>query len=229
MTLDLRRHPCFSRDASHRFARIHLPVAPKCNMQCHFCNRKFDCQNESRPGVTSTLLQPRQALEYLRQAKQKVEKIAVVGIAGPGDPFANAPETMETLRLVRHDDPEMLLCVATNGLQIGPHIEELAELKVSHVTLTINAVDPQIGSRVYAWMRDGTRVMHGVPAAELLLQRQAGSHSWPEGQGGNGQGQRHCSARDQREPRRGGGSHRGGGRGRPAQLHTAVPSEGNDV
>lgn len=97
MTLDLRRHPCFSRDASHRFARIHLPVAPKCNMQCHFCNRKFDCQNESRPGVTSTLLQPRQALEYLRQAKQKVEKIAVVGIAGPGDPFANAPETMETL------------------------------------------------------------------------------------------------------------------------------------
>ena len=62
--------------------------------------------------------------------------------------------------------------MATNGLQIGPHIEELAELKVSHVTLTINAVDPQIGSRVYAWMRDGTRVMHGVPAAELLLQRQ---------------------------------------------------------
>jgi hypothetical protein len=43
-------HPCYSRNGHHRFARMHLPVAPACNLQCNYCNRKFDCSNESRPG-----------------------------------------------------------------------------------------------------------------------------------------------------------------------------------
>ena len=50
-----------------------------------------------------------------------------MGIAGPGDPFANAPETMETLTLIRQVDPDVLLCVATNGLMVGPHLDGLAE------------------------------------------------------------------------------------------------------
>ena len=73
-------------------------------------------------------------------------RIAVVGIAGPGDPFANADATLETLRLVRRRYPEMLLCVASNGLGVPPYVDELAELDVSHVTITVNAVDPAIGA-----------------------------------------------------------------------------------
>ena len=38
----LDRHPCYSLTGSHKFARIHLPVAPRCNIQCNYCNRKFD-------------------------------------------------------------------------------------------------------------------------------------------------------------------------------------------
>jgi nitrogen fixation protein NifB len=172
MALDRSRHPCFAPSARHRFGRIHLPVAPRCNMQCNYCNRRHDCLNESRPGVSSTLLTPQQALEYLKQVRTQIPDIAVIGIAGPGDPFASARQTMETLRLVRDADPELLLCVATNGLQVGPYIEELAALQVSHVTLTINAVDPEIGRQVYAWVRDGTRVLRGLEAARTLLARQ---------------------------------------------------------
>ncbi len=51
-------HPCFNEEAKHTSARVHLPVAPKCNIQCNYCNRKFDCVNESRPGVTSSVLAP---------------------------------------------------------------------------------------------------------------------------------------------------------------------------
>ncbi|WP_227625365.1 hypothetical protein [Geofilum rubicundum] len=51
-------HPCFDEKARHAHARVHLPVAPNCNIQCNYCNRQFDCVNESRPGVTSTLLKP---------------------------------------------------------------------------------------------------------------------------------------------------------------------------
>src|SRR5271166_6420903 len=162
MALDRSKHPCFDSKARHEFGRVHLPVAPKCNIQCNYCDRLYDCCNESRPGVTSTVLSPKQALEYYKQVRQRVPDLAVVGIAGPGDPFANAPETMETLTLIRQEDPDVLLCVATNGLMVGPHLDGLAELKVSHVTVTINAVDPFIGQRVYAWMRDGTRVVRGL-------------------------------------------------------------------
>src|ERR1039458_6773600 len=115
MALDILRHPCFSDTARHRFARIHLPVAPDCNIQCNFCKRIYDCANESRPGVTTAVLSPKQALHYLEAVLKKDPRIAVVGIAGPGDPFATPDKTLETLRLVRASHPEMLLCVASNG------------------------------------------------------------------------------------------------------------------
>jgi len=168
----LDRHPCYSIGGSHNFARIHLPVAPACNIQCNYCNRKFDCVNESRPGVTSRILTPVQALAYLVDMVEKIPSIEVVGIAGPGDPFANPFETMETLRLVRKRFPKMMLCLASNGLHIGPHIEELATLEVTHVTITINAVDSNIGALVYRWVRDGDHPLKGEDGAALMIQRQ---------------------------------------------------------
>ncbi len=172
MALDLSRHPCFNDKERHRFGRIHLPVAPKCNIQCNFCDRKSDCVNESRPGVTSAVLSPGQALHYLDRVVEKSPNIAVVGIAGPGDPFANAAATMETLERVRAKYPEILLCVASNGLNAAPYAQHLAQLQVSHVTLTINAVDPEIGAKVYAWVRPDKRAYRGVEGASLLLDRQ---------------------------------------------------------
>ena len=170
--IDFANHPCFSKDAHKRYGRVHLPVAPRCNMQCNFCNRKYDCINESRPGVTSTVLTPSQASAYLDHVLAKRPEISVVGIAGPGDPFANPDETMETLRLVRRKYPKLMLCLATNGLGIGPYVEELAVLQVSHVTITITAVDPKVGAEIYAWIRDGKRPLRGEEAASLLIARQ---------------------------------------------------------
>jgi nitrogen fixation protein NifB len=175
MALDLTQHPCFNSDARHTTGRIHLPVAPKCNIQCNYCDRKFDCMNESRPGVTSAVLEPRQALSYLGKVLERVPQLKVVGIAGPGDPFASPDETLETLRLVRENYPEMLLCVASNGLNLAPYADELARLQVSHVTITVNAVDPAIGSQVYAWVRDHKTIYRGESAGRVLLARQLDS------------------------------------------------------
>ncbi len=172
MTLNIANHPCFNDASRHKFGRIHLPVAPKCNIQCNYCSRKFDCMNENRPGVTSKVLSPQQALYYLDQAMVLSPNIAVVGIAGPGDPFANPDETMETLRLVREKYPEMLLCVATNGLDLLPYIDELARLQVSHVTITINAIDPEVGAEVYAWVRYKKKMYRDIDAARLLIKNQ---------------------------------------------------------
>ncbi len=170
--IDFNNHPCFSKEAHKKFGRVHLPVAPGCNIQCNFCNRKYDCINESRPGVTSSVLTPQQALAYLDNVIARRPEISVMGIAGPGDPFANPEETMETLRLVRKKYPKLMLCVASNGMGIGPYIDELADLKTSHVTITMSAIDPAIGAKIYSWVRDGKRPLRGEEGAAVLISRQ---------------------------------------------------------
>ncbi len=170
--MDLSNHPCFNAKMRGLYGRVHLPVAPRCNIQCNYCDRKYDCVNESRPGVTSAVLKPNQAMAYLDFVLEEVKNISVVGIAGPGDPFANPDETMETLRLVRKQYPEMILCLATNGLGIGPYIDELAEINVSHVTITLNAVDSEIGSKIYSFVRHGKKVLGPKAGFEVLLEKQ---------------------------------------------------------
>jgi len=170
--LNAPKHPCFDQEAKHSHARVHLPVAPKCNIQCNYCNRKYDCVNESRPGVTSVVLSPYQALEYLKALDKRIENLSVIGIAGPGDPFANPDETMETMRLVKNEFPDKIFCLSTNGLNLKPYIDQIAALGVSHVTITINTVDPDIGSQIYSWARFEKKIYRGKAAAELLLQRQ---------------------------------------------------------
>ena len=170
--MDINNHPCFNAEARHKTGRIHLAVAPRCNVQCNFCDRKFDCTNESRPGVTTGVLKPLQALDYLEKVDQKIPNLAVVGIAGPGDPFANPQETMETLELVHAQYPEKLLCVSSNGLSFLEYIPRFAEQNVSHVTITVNAVDPVIGSQIYEWIHYNKKTYFGVEGATLLLQRQ---------------------------------------------------------
>jgi nitrogen fixation protein NifB len=172
MATNLERHPCFNAGAKGSYGRVHLPVAPECNIRCNYCNRKTDCVNESRPGVSSAILSPRQALAYMEKVLEKEPRISVAGIAGPGDPFANPKETLETMRLLRERYPELLLCLSTNGLAAAAHLEEIARIGVSHVTLTVNSVDPEIGAKIYSWVRDGKVVYRGVKGAEVLLERQ---------------------------------------------------------
>lgn len=174
-SIDFNRHPCFNAKVKGQYGRVHLPVAPKCNIQCNYCNRKYDCVNESRPGVTSTLLSPEQALYYMGKVLEKEPRISVAGIAGPGDPFANADETLETMRLIRNTYPDTILCLASNGMALAPHVPELAEIGVSHVTVTVNGVDPEVVKNVYSWVRDGKVLYRGLQAAELLLARQIDS------------------------------------------------------
>lgn len=165
-------HPCFDESAKHTHARAHLAVAPKCNIQCNYCNRKYDCVNESRPGVTSSVLTPSQATGYLQALNERMDNLSVIGIAGPGDPFANPQETLQTMRMAKALFPDKLFCLSTNGLELEPYIDELAELGVSHVTLTINAVDPTVTAKIYKWVRYNKHVYQGLEAARLLLDRQ---------------------------------------------------------
>ena len=167
----ISEHPCYDKNAQHKFGRIHLPVAPDCNIQCKFCVREFDCVNESRPGVTSKVLTPQEALEKAKEVIKEHPFIKVVGIAGPGDPLAN-DETFETFELIRKEFPDITLCMSTNGLVLPEKLPELVRLGVSTLTVTVNAVDPKIMEKIYSYIIYDGKVLKGIEAAKIMHRNQ---------------------------------------------------------
>ncbi|OIO67428.1 MAG: nitrogenase cofactor biosynthesis protein NifB [Zetaproteobacteria bacterium CG_4_9_14_3_um_filter_49_83] len=168
----VENHPCYSEKAHHYFARMHVAVAPACNIQCHYCNRKYDCANESRPGVVSEVLTPAQAVKKTMVVAANIPQMTVLGIAGPGDPLANPEKTFETFRELSEKAPDIKLCVSTNGLALPDAVEELAKHNIDHVTITINCVDPEVGAKIYPWIFWNNRRIKGVKAAKILIEQQ---------------------------------------------------------
>jgi len=164
-------HPCFGEHACQN-SRVHLPVAPECNIQCNYCLRNYDCMNESRPGVASKILSPSEAFERYVQLKKTMPNLAVAAIAGPGDALANFSLSRETFRLIREYDKDVTFCIATNGLLLPQYVSQLKELGVSHVTVTINAVDPTIGAKIYKHVFYMGKIYEGAEGASILLANQ---------------------------------------------------------
>lgn len=165
-------HPCYSPAAARNYARLHLSVAPLCNLSCNYCLRNYDCPNESRPGVSSGLLSPEEALDRFLIVKKDRPDLRVVGIAGPGDALANFKETTKTLSLIREADSAMTFCLSTNGLMLPHCINELVALGVTHLTITINAVNPAVGAHIYKYADYLGQRYEGIAAAEILVANQ---------------------------------------------------------
>ena len=165
-------HPCFSEKAHHHFARMHVAVAPACNIQCNYCNRKYDCSNESRPGVVSEVLNPVQAVQKVLAVGAAIPQMSVLGIAGPGDPLANPDRIFATFRELSEKAPDIKLCLSTNGLRLPEFVDEIAKHNIEHVTITINCLDPKVGARIYPWIYWNQRRIRGEEAAAILIEQQ---------------------------------------------------------
>ncbi|RAI00726.1 nitrogenase cofactor biosynthesis protein NifB [Acuticoccus sediminis] len=168
----VKNHPCYSEEAHHHYARMHVAVAPACNIQCNYCNRKYDCANESRPGVVSEKLTPEAASRKVLAVASTIPQMTVLGIAGPGDPLANPAKTFKTFELISEVAPDIKLCLSTNGLALPDHVDTIEKFKVDHVTITINMVDPEIGAQIYPWIFWNHRRYTGVEASQILHERQ---------------------------------------------------------
>ncbi len=166
------QHPCFNGGCASKNARIHLAVAPCCNISCNYCVREYDCANESRPGVTSTVLTPLEAFDRFKRSKELIPNLTTVGIAGPGDALAEWGKTRETIRLIMQYDSDMTFCLSTNGLLLPRYADEIADLGVTHVTVTVNAIDPSIGAKIYAYVKLDGITYEGEAAVGILLANQ---------------------------------------------------------
>lgn len=164
-------HPCYDGACSSSCGRIHLPVAPLCNIKCNYCVRRHHCANENRPGVTGKVISPREGLELLRETVASIPRIKVVGIAGPGDPLANEA-AFEMFRLAHREFPHLIKCLSTNGLLLPEKARLLAEVGVAHITVTINAVLPEIGAQIYQRINYQGSIGKGSAAAKILIDNQ---------------------------------------------------------
>jgi len=164
-----KAHPCFNEKMHDKVGRAHVPIAPKCNIYCNFCTRDIN-QDEIRPGVASCVMNADDAIKHVEEVT-KDGPIAVVGVAGPGDSLANE-ETFEFFEKLGKVNPDLIRCMSTNGLLLPDYAEKLAELGVNTVTVTVNAIDPEIGNDIYTFIKYNGKVYKGKEAAEILIKNQ---------------------------------------------------------
>lgn len=164
------QHPCFSERAHLKYGRVHLPVAPLCNTMCRFCTRGIG-KTEKRPGACSEVLTPALALDRVRAIVKKYDYVTTIGIAGPGDPLANV-ETFETLKLANEEFPSLIKCICTNGLVLPGCIKLLKDVNLTALTVTINAIDPEIGSQIIGWVWHKGEKIRGEKGSSILINNQ---------------------------------------------------------
>lgn len=169
----MRRHPCFDEQAHERVGRVHLPVAPRCNIHCRFCERRI-CAHlvAEHPGWAREVLAPDRALALVsRLVQEHPGDPFVAGVAGPGEPLANAG-TFQALSLVHHAFPALTCCVSTNGLLLEQALPRLLDVGVKALTVTVNAPDAEVGQHIYAWVRHQGQTYRGLEAAQVLVAAQ---------------------------------------------------------
>jgi nitrogen fixation protein NifB len=165
-------HPCYSAKAHNRIARVHLPVAPLCNISCNFCDRRVSpFYHTSRPGLSYEILKPENVMETIERALEQHPNLEVVGISGPGEPLFNK-ETFESLALVGEHFPYLKKCVCTNGLLLPQKILDLKELDVKSITVTINAIDPDISTKINSQIIFEGETISGSEGAKILIENQ---------------------------------------------------------
>ncbi len=164
------RHPCFGGGANKTKGRVHLPVSPVCNIHCKFCKRSFN-KFEQRPGVTAKLLAPSEAEALISKALELCPEITVAGIAGPGDTLAT-PHALETFRLIHESHPELINCLSTNGLLLERHADALWDAGVKTITVTVNAVDPEIQKEICSGILLDGVFYTGAEGARILIEAQ---------------------------------------------------------
>lgn len=162
-------HPCFA-DKPGNLGRIHLPVSPACNIGCRFCSRVLN-DTEQRPGVTAKVITPQESIGVLKKALKICPDIRVAGIAGPGDTLATGA-ALETFRLIDREFPRLLKCMSTNGLLLAEKADEVIGAKIDSLTVTVNAVDPEIEAQLNKFVIYHGRKYDALEGAKILIDNQ---------------------------------------------------------
>ncbi|MDR1942250.1 MAG: radical SAM protein [Endomicrobium sp.] len=163
-------HPCFNAQAHNKYGRLHLPVSPVCNIGCRFCNRSQNT-TQQRPGVSAGILAIDEVSDTVEKALELCPQISVVGIAGPGDTLAT-DNAIKAFEQVNKKHSRLIKCLSTNGLLLAQKSDKLKEIGVNSITVTVNAVNPEILTKINSHIIYNGIKLTGITAAKILINAQ---------------------------------------------------------
>jgi nitrogen fixation protein NifB len=74
--------------------------------------------------------------------------------------------------MIGDEFPHLIKCMSTNGLLLPEKVGLLHELELCSLTVTVNAVDPEIGARIYSYINYHGKRFSGIEASEILIANQ---------------------------------------------------------
>ena len=116
-------------------------------------------------------MSPNEAAELVDRALELCPQITVAGIAGPGDTLATH-HAIDTFKILQQRHPELINCLSTNGLLLEKYADELIEAGVKTITVTVNAIDPEILQHICLWVIHDGKKYYGTEGAEILIEAQ---------------------------------------------------------
>lgn len=141
------------------FEELSLPVAPLCNMMCNYCSKENDCINNGNdPAHLSRAMTPRQAVNWAYASAKRNSRIKTIRISGPGEPLFNN-QTFEVLKRLNTYMPDHIYSVSTNGLLLDERVQELKDLKVQKVNISLNAISNLALMKLYSRVIIGNQII----------------------------------------------------------------------
>lgn len=118
-----------------KISYLRLAVTDRCNLRCQYCMPAEGIKIAQR----DVLLTYKEMYRIVRVLTELgVNKVRLTG----GEPFVRK-DFMKFLKMLSHNDLLDEINLTTNGALIAKHIEELQELKVKSVNLSIDTLKPQ--------------------------------------------------------------------------------------
>ncbi|MHB8791281.1 MAG: NifB/NifX family molybdenum-iron cluster-binding protein [Desulfobulbaceae bacterium] len=145
-------------------SRLVLPIAVKANARIRFAT----IADKSKSAIS-----PEDAAVLVDRVLSRGGVIREADIAGPGDPLATPEVTIECLARLHRNHPRLSLGLVTNGLGCALLVPLLASSGLQRLTLCVDAITTVTVTKIYAWIRPGTRTMPLAQAAAVLVNDQA--------------------------------------------------------
>lgn len=142
---------------------LQLPVAPRINHRIRF--------SPMTPGRESHIL-PHDAALTLDQVSARGDVAENILIYGPGDPLASIEATLETISLIRDRLPDSEITLRTLGIGGLKHADKLFQAGVTQAEVLVDAIEPEVMEKLFAWVRPGFKTMKLNEAVTILAQEQ---------------------------------------------------------
>jgi GTP 3',8-cyclase len=113
---------------------LRLSVTDRCNLRCFYCMPSNDMKFLPRKELLSY-----EELEALVQSfvGLGINKIRITG----GEPFLRK-DLMDFLGFLRSDFPQLKLAITSNGVLLGKYFDQLLDLNINQINLSLDTLDP---------------------------------------------------------------------------------------